>query len=168
MTITICPVSYTRLERCFHESKIEQVKSGLRRRRTQAWPIRPLHFRDHFLRFQRLCRKSDCQPECRVFERFNCPDTRMILIGGQRSCTACASFRPSMLPGIWMSVNSKAISERDSRISTASSASTASHRRCSRHPRPYRPPACAAASHLRRRERLAGLRLDHHVRRFQE
>ncbi len=28
------------------------------------------------------------------------PETRMILMAGQRSCTAWASFRPSMLPGI--------------------------------------------------------------------
>src|ERR1700722_1938877 len=50
----------------------------------------------------------------------------MILIEGQRSCTAWASFRPSMLPGIWMSVNSSEMSERDSRIDIASSALTAS------------------------------------------
>src|SRR5436190_1645741 len=60
------------------------------------------------------------------FASFNCPETRMILIGGQRSCTACASFRPSMRPGIWMSVKSNAMSDLDSRIATASSASTAS------------------------------------------
>jgi hypothetical protein len=37
-----------------------------------------------------------------------------------------ASFKPSMLPGIWMSVNINAMSDRLSRIATASSASTAS------------------------------------------
>ena len=40
----------------------------------------------------------------------------MILMDGQRSCTAWASFKPSMLPGIWMSENSSEMSERDSRI----------------------------------------------------
>jgi hypothetical protein len=33
-------------------------------------------------------------------------------------------FRPSIVPGIWISVKSSAISERDSRIAIASSAST--------------------------------------------
>src|SRR5437879_890507 len=57
---------------------------------------------------------------------FNCPDTTMILIEGQRLCTACASPRPSMLPGIWMSVHISAMSDLDSRIATASSASRSS------------------------------------------
>ena len=57
---------------------------------------------------------------------FNCPDTTMILIDGQRTCTACASPMPSMLPGIWMSVHIRAMSDLDSRIATASSASRAS------------------------------------------
>ena len=47
-------------------------------------------------------------------------------MAGQRSCTAWASFRPSMLPGIWISVNSSDMSERDSRMESASSALTAS------------------------------------------
>ena len=50
----------------------------------------------------------------------------MILISGQRRCTACASFSPSSVPGIWMSVNSSEMSERDSRMVSASSALTAS------------------------------------------
>src|SRR3984893_15289839 len=58
-----------------------------------------------------------------VFATFNCPDTRMILIGGQRSCTECASPKPSMLPGIWMSVSSSAMPALDSRIATAWSTS---------------------------------------------
>ncbi len=37
----------------------------------------------------------------------------MILIEGQRSWTAWASFNPSMLPGIWMSENSSEMSERE-------------------------------------------------------
>ncbi len=60
-----------------------------------------------------------------MFGEFNCPDTTMILIDGQRSCT-CASPKPSMLPGIWMSVHISAMSDLDSRIATASSASRAS------------------------------------------
>jgi hypothetical protein len=50
----------------------------------------------------------------------------MIFMAGQRLWTAWASFSPSRLPGIWMSVNSSEISERDSRIESASSALTAS------------------------------------------
>ncbi len=61
-----------------------------------------------------------------MFGEFNCPDTTMILIDGQRSCTVCASPKPSMLPGIWMSVHISAMSDLDSRIATASSASRAS------------------------------------------
>jgi hypothetical protein len=57
---------------------------------------------------------------------FNCPDNTMILIDGQRARTVCASPRPSMLPGIWMSVHISAMSDLDSRIATASSASRAS------------------------------------------
>src|SRR6476619_4688582 len=50
----------------------------------------------------------------------------MILMDGQRSCTAWASFNPSMLPGIWISENSSEMSQRDSRMESASSALTAS------------------------------------------
>src|SRR5205807_8223506 len=59
-------------------------------------------------------------------ESLTWPETRMILIAGQRSCTAWASINPSMLPGIWMSENSSEMSERDSRMASASSALTAS------------------------------------------
>jgi hypothetical protein len=55
-----------------------------------------------------------------------CPDTTRIFIGGQRSRTAWASFSPSMLPGMLMSVNSTEMSGRDSSRATASSASQAS------------------------------------------
>lgn len=34
-----------------------------------------------------------------VLGGFNCPDTAMILIAGQRLCTVCARPRPSILPG---------------------------------------------------------------------
>ena len=50
-------------------------------------------------------------------------------MSGQRLCTVWASLRPSMLPGIWMSVNSRDMSERDFRIDIASSALTASTER---------------------------------------
>jgi len=50
----------------------------------------------------------------------------MILIVGQRSCTACASPTPSTGPGIWISVHISATSDRDSRMATASAASSAS------------------------------------------
>ena len=50
----------------------------------------------------------------------------MILIVGQRSCTAWANFKPSMLPGIWISVNNRDMSDRDSRIEIAWSALMAS------------------------------------------
>src|SRR3954451_23887139 len=46
-------------------------------------------------------------------------------MAGQRSCTAWASFKPSMVPGIWMSLNRSEMSDRDSRIAMASSALTA-------------------------------------------
>ena len=36
----------------------------------------------------------------------------MILMAGQRSCTAWASFNPSMLPGIWMSENKRDVRAR--------------------------------------------------------
>jgi hypothetical protein len=42
-----------------------------------------------------------------------------IFTGGQRSRTAAASFKPSMLPGMSMSVNSKRIEGSPSRISIA-------------------------------------------------
>jgi hypothetical protein len=42
----------------------------------------------------------------------NLPDTKMILMVGHRSWTVRASPKPSMLPGIWMSVKSSAMSER--------------------------------------------------------
>src|SRR3954454_9676164 len=45
---------------------------------------------------------------------------------GHRSCTAWASFSPSIVPGIWMSEKRSDISERDSRMESASSALTAS------------------------------------------
>src|SRR5580693_5973623 len=50
----------------------------------------------------------------------------MILIGGQRSRTACASLSPSIEPGMWISVNTTRISRRLSRIAMASSALAAS------------------------------------------
>jgi hypothetical protein len=50
-----------------------------------------------------------------MFRGFNCPDITMILIDGQRSCTVRASPKPSMLPGIWMSVHMSAMSDLDSR-----------------------------------------------------
>jgi hypothetical protein len=34
-----------------------------------------------------------------VLGGFDCPDTAMILIAGQRLCTVCARPRPSILPG---------------------------------------------------------------------
>ena len=46
----------------------------------------------------------------------------MILIGGHRPRTACASFIPSIDPGMLMSVNTILISSRLSRILMASSA----------------------------------------------
>lgn len=39
------------------------------------------------------------------------PDTMSIFMSGQRSCTACANFSPSLLPGMSMSVNNKEISQ---------------------------------------------------------
>jgi hypothetical protein len=56
------------------------------------------------------------------------PDAKMILIAGHRSWTVRASAKPSMLPGIWMSVKSSAMSERLSSMTTASSAFAASKR----------------------------------------
>src|SRR3954449_13565272 len=50
----------------------------------------------------------------------------MILMDGQRLCTAWASFNPSIVPGIWMSEKSSEMSERTSRMESASSALTAS------------------------------------------
>ena len=50
------------------------------------------------------------------------PDVTMILIGGHRPRTACASLIPSIDPGMLMSVNTILISPRLSRIRMASSA----------------------------------------------
>lgn len=53
------------------------------------------------------------------------PDVTMIAIGGQRRRIAIASLRPSIDPGISMSVNTTRISVLDSRIAMASSAFSA-------------------------------------------
>jgi hypothetical protein len=53
-----------------------------------------------------ICSTPSGLPKNRLFaglstsDGFTWPETSMILIVGQRSCTAWASFRPSMLPGI--------------------------------------------------------------------
>src|SRR5439155_4685105 len=80
--------------------------------RRQAWPI--------MLRIWAIiCLASSGLPKNllqggrSLLDGFNLPDTTMILIDGQRSCTACASPRPSMLPGIWMSVHISAMSDLD-------------------------------------------------------
>ena len=57
---------------------------------------------------------------------FRCPDTTMMEMGGHFARTAAASFRPSIEPGISMSVNTMWMSLRVSRIRIASSASLAS------------------------------------------
>ena len=87
-----------------------------------------LQFGDHLLHLQRLAEEAAVRWLVRIGNLI-WPDTRMILMEGQRSCTAWASFNPSMLPGIWMSENSSEMSERDSRMESASSALTASNSR---------------------------------------
>src|SRR6185312_6729717 len=90
---------------------------------------------------------------------FNCPDTIMILIVGQCLETLCASWSPSMLPGICMSVNSNAISDLDLRMAKALSAPQL-RSRYSQHLPPYRPPTCGVASRLQRQEQFATLKSD--------
>ena len=91
------------------------------------------------------CRKTCCRGEDRMSGQLQLPrhhddlDRRPTLMHGM------ASPRPSMLPGIWMSVHISAMSDLDSRMATASSASRASTGEYRRLP-PYRPRACAAYS----------------------
>jgi hypothetical protein len=56
----------------------------------------------------------------------NMPEVRMISTGGQRSRMPAASFIPSMLPGMLMSVKTIRMSLRLSKMQTASSALDAS------------------------------------------
>jgi hypothetical protein len=58
-----------------------------------------MHLGNHFAGLERLSEKR-LRGGISLSDNFSCPDTRMILIAGQRSCTACASCSPSILPGI--------------------------------------------------------------------
>src|SRR6266478_1575372 len=84
--------------------------------------LRSIVTESQFLRLG-IKRPPSGKSSIRIFTR---PEVAMIFVGGHRPRTACASLRPSIEPGICMSVKMTLVSGRPSKISMASPASAAS------------------------------------------